>query len=229
MYREQKRFGHDPAMVRRTTEGTWRQVNKFKPGERIFVCSWSDFFHPAADEWRPDAWNIIASRPDLIWLLLTKRPENIRDRLPKDWGAGWPNVWGGFTAENQEQFERRIHYFTPRLFYVQFVSAEPLLGPLDPGDIEYHSKYIDWIITGGESDGRPTHPDWIRSARDQCQALRIPFFFKQWGEYVESTPSDIESANSHLITDDGTAFYRIGKKKAGRLLDGIEHNEYPGT
>jgi protein gp37 len=65
---------------------------------RIFTCSMSDFFHPGADDWRDEAWEVIRSCTHLDWLILTKRPENIYERLPDDWDAGYPNVWLGVTA-----------------------------------------------------------------------------------------------------------------------------------
>lgn len=67
---------------------------------------------------------------------------------------------------------------------------------------------------------------WVRSVRNQCQATGVPFFFKSWGEFVESTPSDEESAKSHIVEHD-TSFYRIGRKAAGRILAGVTHDDLP--
>ncbi len=75
-----------------------RRAAKLGRRYRIFTCSMSDFFHPGADEWRPEAWNIIRRCTNLDWLILTKRPELVVDRLPKDWGQGYPNVWLGTTC-----------------------------------------------------------------------------------------------------------------------------------
>jgi protein gp37 len=109
------------------------------------------------------------------------------------------------------------------------VSAEPLLGPIDFGadtEIGYLSylarhnimddavtNRIDWIIVGGESGPRARRMDvrWAREIRDQCEAFNVPFFFKQWGQHDPET------------------FDRVGKKAAGRLLDGREHNAFPVT
>lgn len=110
---------------------------------------------------------------------------------------------------------------------------------------------IDWVICGGESgpNARPMHPDWARSLRDQCQAAGVPFFFKQWGEYhprlmhgvwpdtrtgcCDNLPSVHihEDGYVHRIGDRGTPtnMKRVGKKRAGRLLDGKEWNEFPGV
>jgi protein gp37 len=105
---------------------------------------------------------------------------------------------------------------------------------------------IDWVIVGGESGphARPMHPDWARSLRDQCAAAAVPFLFKQWGEWAPSTPEEAwlnprsgwRCLKGHphvpraeeLYPENGAAFIeRKGKKAAGRLLDGVEHNGFP--
>jgi protein gp37 len=99
---------------------------------------------------------------------------------------------------------------------------------------------VDWVIAGGESgpDARPCHPDWVRSIRDQCQAAGVPFFFKQWGEWAPwepRFPADVrhERADGTLHEQPiaagatGCPMVRVGKKAAGRLLDGREWSEYP--
>jgi protein gp37 len=109
-----------------------------------------------------------------------------------------------------------------------------------------HLAKLDWVIAGGESGSkaRSMHPDWARSLRDQCAAAGVPFFFKQWGEWAPSTPeqasgnprSGWQTKRAHpvvakaeeLYPEAGAAFVeRVGKKAAGRLLDGIEHNDFP--
>jgi protein gp37 len=103
---------------------------------------------------------------------------------------------------------------------------------------------LDWVIVGGESgpNARPMHPDWARSLRDQCAAAGVPFFFKQWGEWAHPEASSMGMTNtaewmrfprvepSHVhVFDGGANMGRIGKKAAGRLLDGEEHNGYPAS
>jgi protein gp37 len=111
-----------------------------------------------------------------------------------------------------------------------------------------HLNFVDWVIAGGESGpgARPAHPDWFRSLRDQCAAADVPFLFKQHGEWNESIESDLScwvAIDGRGVIEHGTdaearAFagetgtqwrlvYRPGKKAAGRLLDGREHNEFP--
>ena len=133
-------------------------------------------------EQRTRLWTLIKSTPWLRWLLLTKRPENVREMVPPEWLEEWPeNVLPGFTAENQEWFDRRAvsavdfaHTFGVRWF----VSYEPALGPVDfmPG-----MPGIAWLIVGGESGvgARPMPEAWVRSARDQAVAAGVPFFLKQ--------------------------------------------------
>lgn len=92
-------------------------------------------------------------------------------------------------------------------------------------------KKIDWVITGGESgpDARPCDPDWFRSLRDQCVPAGVPFHFKQWGEWGDvdqADPIQVNNATYHVL-DKGRRVFRVGKKNAGRLLDGVEHNGVP--
>ena len=111
------------------------------------------------------------------------------------------------------------------------------------------STAIDWVIAGGESGpkARPAHPDWFRSLRDECAVAGVPFHFKQWGEWtpgenVERVRGTVDTAfldddtwriyrlnlaTDHGHIDDQPDLYRIGKKAAGSLLDGIEHNAFP--
>jgi len=153
-----------------------------------------------------------------------------------------PNVWLGVTAENQEMADKRIPILLQIPAAVRFVSVEPMLGPVDldsylivgtdhPGSIM--RKGIDWVICGGETgpDARPVHPDWVRNLRDQCQASGVPFFFKQWGEYIHAsqTPDNMTNYDPEYFYDREwpPGFARVGKKIAGRLLDGCEWNEMP--
>lgn len=225
MFRDMKRYGRDGSIVVRSSDATFKLPTKRKrsgehaihDGWKVFVCSWSDFFHERADRWRPDAWTIIRSRPGVIFQLVTKRPERIKDCLPDDWGDGWPNVWILTTAENQHYADLRIPELLNVPAAVRGVSIEPMLGPidlraigvgeatgiytdalrgltLDPfGNVLHRGAALDWAIAGGESGpkSRPIHPDWVRSLRDQCVEASVAFHFKQWGEWSPS------SANGH--------------------------------
>lgn len=114
---------------------------------RIFTCSMSDFFHPGADKWRDEAWDLIRTCQNLIWLILTKRPELIPARLPSDWGDGYANVWLGVTCGVRDSLHR-IPLIQKIPAKVRFISAEPLLEQID---FRTHlDGSIHWIITGCE-------------------------------------------------------------------------------
>lgn len=165
----------------------WRQPLRWnadaeRAGERrrVFCGSMCDVFedHPVVAAERAKLWPLVRQTPALDWLLLTKRADRIAGCLPADWGGGWPNVWLGVTVGHRDSVWRadRLRR-TPAA--VRFVSAEPLLGPLDDLDL----SGIDWLIVGGESgpDGRrrEMNPEWARALRDRCRALGVAFFFKQ--------------------------------------------------
>ncbi len=214
----------------------------WKKPRTIFVCSMGDLFHESVPfEWIQEVWDVMASNPQHTFLVLTKRPERI---LPffrymgsrcKDAGFDsvpsqsddmlnylYPidNVWLGVTAENQQQADKRIPILLQIPAAKRFVSVEPMLGPVDLDTITIPIERLDWVIVGGETGtgARPMHPDWVRSIRDQCVSAGVPFFFKQWGEYLLFEEFDIAM--------DGM-FCKVGKKKAGHLLEGKIYNQKP--
>lgn len=284
----------------------------WKRPRRIFVCAHGDLFAEGVeDAWLDQIFGVMACSPQHIFQVLTKRPERMRDYLttqmlehrlaaaqaafPLPSPGFWPhlplpNVWLGVSVEDQARADGRIPALLDTPAAIRWVSAEPLLGPVDldcikiPGvvspldslrceayaDIKNgrHAgqrmycgmKYgcgrgIDWIVAGGESGNgaRPMHPNWARSLRDQCEAANVPFFFKQWGEWAPQAGAvdgwvlgdDPEvSRFDHRDWEDGhwgepyrpawcddvedDTVSRIGKRNAGRSLDGIEHNAMPG-
>lgn len=250
--------------------------------------------------------------------ILTKRPARMRDTFKRrvfweavnlriadlvrghydpltidDYGPEHPcdGLWLGTSAEDQASANQRVPALLETPAAVRFVSAEPLLGPIDfraiqPAD-KYHqvdalngtfgfsrphiaySPRIHWIIAGGESGpgARPMHPAWAREIRDACKAAGTAFFFKQWGSwapvsemsdqaidacYRPAHPTRPESTRHCLVANmvmhqDGARFrdsaiyqsgayaagtgamrlMHIGKRRAGRHLDGLEHSEMP--
>lgn len=226
----------------------WNDAAARRAGRRarVFCSSMADVFerHPDVETPRTRLWSLIEATPHLDWQLLTKRPHNIARMVPPAWlERPRPNVWYGTSVENQEMAKKRI----PRLLdvpaVVRFLSCEPLLGPLAlipwlTGVVPPFTR-INWVIAGGESGphARPMHPDWARQIRDQCQAAGTPFLFKQWGESIhESQLNDAVNALHALRMtsdcqweDDLSVSWRVGKKVAGRLLDGREWNEFPKT
>ena len=189
MYRGQARYGRDPHIVNRAQPQTFKAPLRWYMStfsqSLVFTCSWSDSFHPDADDWRDDAWDIIRS-PNLTFQILTKRPELIADRLPNDWGPdGYPNVWLGVSVENP-MFSWRVEKLLEVSARVRFISDGPLLSGVD---FKAHlaTKGIGWVIVGGESGSRPHHPprpmklEWAQSLSDQCIESGVSYLFKQWG------------------------------------------------
>ena len=216
MFRDMPRYGRDPNIVKRSKTFhdslKWARSGKLKPGSLIFVCSWSDFFIEDADDWRNEAWDIIRRTPEFIYLILTKRPENIQGRLPIDWPSeGYPNVWLGVTAENQEQADKRIPILLQIPAAVRFVSIEPMLGAIDlkcglgydyhddSDDQNYTIPSLNWVIVGAESGpkARPCHPLWMASIVKQCKSADVPVFIKQIQGYVDSR----ENSRLKIIKD----------------------------
>ena len=166
---------------------------------------------------------------ELDLLLLTKRPENVLRMAPLHWlkmDGKWPAwVWIGTTVEDQEHADKRIPELLKVPAKVRFLSVEPLLGPvvlpIDPPRVQM----IDWVIVGGESgtNARPMHPDWVRKVRDRCVAGGVPFFFKQWGEYAPR----LEVVNMSPPYRTEERIRKVGKKNAGRVLDGRTWDEVP--
>ncbi len=190
---------------------------------RVFCASMADVFEDRRelDAWRQKLWNLIEATPQLDWLLLTKRPELVAGLVR--WNADWPhNVWLGTTVENQESAEVRLPHLSRLPAAVRFISAEPLLGRLNID--AWLSSTIDWVITGGESGpkARPSSPSWFRELLGQCMAAGVPFHFKQWGDWGPGQKLDPRKRDTTTVreVDDGTMMLRVGKKAAGRLLDG---------
>lgn len=201
------------------------------------------------------------------------------------------NAWLGVSVEDQKRADERIPILLETPAAVRWISAEPLLGPIDlsrvrrdrGADTAIESlsaldplahrgmawwegqtvptatpyRKLDWVVVGGESGpgARPMHPAWARSLRDQCASTDVPFLFKQWGAWARppyarpsGTPGNFAIASatdaasdfwpSHVIEVDqwprmfdlfggATVLEKVGKKVAGRRLDGVEHNGFP--
>lgn len=200
MFREQERYGRNPAEVVRAAPATFSAPLKWTEPARVFTCSWSDWFIKEADLWRDEAWAIIEQTPHLTYQILTKRPENMWAAIPERWlFNGVPqNIWFGISAENQDALDTRwpilesfAYTFKPA---VTFLSLEPLLGPIDLSDCfldidlgdEDHTRWtrpVDWVIVGGESGphARKMEEDWARSIISQGQEFEAPVFVKQMG------------------------------------------------
>lgn len=281
----------------------------------IFVCAHGDLFAEGVDQvWIDHVFAVMALAPQHTFQVLTKRPERMREymlgmpsrrsfiagygalvrggNLPDHYETAYeaiakplPNVWLGVSVEDQKRAAERIPVLLDTPAAIRWISAEPLLGPVNLRRIriapDHHTMIdamdgyavadrpgreramLDWVVAGGESGpgARPMHPDWARSLRDQCAAAGVPFLFKQWGEWAEACPDMCDDGGKHIEVDpdsyEGEAIYddatdrliaadgrlftpetlppdtparlieRLGKKAAGRLLDGVEHNGFP--
>lgn len=260
---------------------------------RIFVNSMSDQFHdnvPA--EWIARVFAVMALAQWHTFQVLTKRPlrmaelladpafrvmvddERQRWTLPMAarqrmlWDVdAWPlpNVWLGVSIES-DQWVGRADVLRATPAAVRWISAEPLVGPLPSLSL----KGIDWVVVGGESGSgaAPMHPEWARDLRRRCLVHRIPFLFKQWGEFVpadvvddpdmiggrayirpdggrsatmirEPGPSGTmraattrpmepgDETRGCVMLDESTVAVKVGKRAAGRTLDGRTHDDYP--
>lgn len=155
---------------------------KVKSGEQIRICMTSDFFVEEADEWRPEAWDIIRQRKDVSFFMLTKRPERVLENLPSDWENGYENVFFNVTCENQKRADERIPILLSLPFKHKGIMCAPFIGEvkidnyLDSGEIEQ-------VIVGGENyDGaRECHYEWVKSLYDSCVRRNITFCFMETG------------------------------------------------
>lgn len=279
------------------------QPLRWRRPRRIFVNSMGDLFHQdAPDAWIDQVFAVMAMAPQHTFMVLTKRSARMRDYVGTragDWMMHWPdaarkagallgdvaalravpfplpNVWLGVSTEDQRRADERVPDLLATPAAVRFVSAEPLLGPLNLfsliercdyrgtitewhdalrglrfGNDDQETAKLDLVIAGGESGpkARPMHPDWVRSLRDQCAAAGTAFFFKQWGEWVSVYDRDRDDPDWRNVPSPGdwerkrflnlagrqgfhgdklNMMHRVGKRAAGRLLDGVEHNAMP--
>lgn len=215
----------------------------------------SDLFHEGVRESFIQAvFTIMAQARQHTFQVLTKRPERAAEIL-LCWitegltlregytGGALPNLWLGTSIETPGQMWRAGELCKCPAA-VRFLSLEPLLWEVDLTTVLRFRSAIHWVIVGGESGpgARPMDPDWVRSIRDQCVAAGVPFFFKQWGAWVSESQlpalGPARRANLEFVSKQdldrcehvrpGRYFlYRVGKKRAGRLLDGRTWDEYP--
>lgn len=234
------------------------RLRKIKEGSRVFVCSISDLFHEAVkDEWIDKIfqefekyneyinWVPGEKNKSLTFQVLTKRPQRAFEYLIKKQPNPLSNVWIGVSVEDQETADERIPILMKIPAVVNFISIEPMLGPIDilesfsiglDAAVEhfienglpkkFRSVNPEWIICGGESGpgARPMASDWVRSIRDVCLKFNYPFFFKQWGEFIPKDQIiDFDKSDLYAKMD----FIKQGKKHTGNILDGVVYNQFP--
>jgi protein gp37 len=267
---------------KRTSDAYWRSPIVWNRAaaaagriERVFPSLCDPFDNQADPAVRRDFFDLIRSTPSLLWLLLTKRPQNIVAMAEA--AGGLPeNAAIGATCEDQQRADLNVPALLDAARDLRpaftFLSCEPLLGPIDLVNVYdrrtplgrlnalrayYHcgpstwdaAGSIDWVITGGETDqgkhkARPSHPDWFRQIRDACAAAGVPYLFKQWGAWAPSSlgPEIARASAEERVFRDGewtghaispaaaaapNIMNRVGKKVAGRLLDGVTHDGFP--
>lgn len=195
MYRDKARYGQDPNVVVRSKDATFNAPLKWAEPRVIFTCSWSDWYHETADEWRAEAWEVIRRTPQHVYLILTKRA----DRMSVPWGLRgpshgtkypppeWDHVWMGVSVESEKYVGRVDHLVQLPAMGHRFISAEPLLAPVSGLYWYMNRDLIDWVIAGGESGPgfRPMEDGWARVLRDQCQRAKVAFFLKQLGGWPQ--------------------------------------------
>jgi protein gp37 len=190
----------------------------WKERKMIFVNSMSDLFHEdVPEDFIAKVFDVMSQAKHHIFQVLTKRSDRMLDWTRAHFCSGnqnkkskgvWPkNVWLGVSLENQN-YTWRIKHLQESPASIRFISIEPLLSPISLDEALLDD--IQWVIVGGESGprARPMKPEWVYEIRNQCEKYHVPFFFKQWGTF-------------------GPTGKRLGKKVAGRVLDGRTWNEVP--
>lgn len=179
-----KRYGQNT--VQKTDEfnkplvKTAKGKYKIPGGKIVATCFATDFFIPEADEWRADAWSMIKQRPDLDFLILTKRIDRFPVSLPDDWDDGYDNVNIGCTVESQALADNRLPLFLDYPIKRRFVACSPLLGPID---LSPYIEGIDHVTVNGETgrEARECDYDWVLAIRAQCVEAGVTFWFKSTG------------------------------------------------
>ena len=201
---------------------------KIQSGETISVCMTSDFFLEEADAWRAEAWDMMRIRSDVIFLLLTKRPERITKCLPAEWESGWDNIFLNVTCENQNRADERIPLLLELPFKHKGVYCAPMLGPVRIGKY-LDSGQIEQVACGGENYGgkRPCNYDWVKELREECVSRDITFCFMETGtifikdgkEYrINSKQLQNQQAFRSGLTRQGKAMHFELKDSSGRLI-----------
>ncbi len=222
----------------------------------IFVGDMTDVFHKGRSRGdidrivatillSPHIGQLLTKRPDAMaqYFYDPALPDRLDDMMYSISGEPWPlaerggllnrRLWLGCSVERQQEAEERHRFmkFIANMGFTTFVSYEPALGPVDWRGWEFLKQLIAGGMSGSEAT--PSHPDWFRAARDWCAANGIAFFFKQWGEWCPEGQEQIaeyggcEGKVARETILDNPVYHRVGRNRAGRLLDGIEHNGFP--
>ncbi len=170
---------------------------KVQSGEQLRVCMTSDFFLEEADEWRNEAWNIIRQRPDVIFFLLTKRPERVKDHLPYDWGDGWENVFFNVSCENQKRADERIPILLSLPFKHKGIMCAPFIGEI---------SIKDYLKSG----------QLVKRLRDECEEYNVTFAFIGTGRRFVKDGKTYQIEGSELQANQA---YKSGLSFKGKPID----------
>lgn len=194
MYRRDESTGAGPTVVKKTKNfslpvrklrsGKYKGHYKVPAGSLFYTCFSSDFFHKDADDWRPEAWDMMRERSDCSFFMITKRPERILNHLPPDWKDGWDHVQIAVTCENQWAADYRLPVYLPLPIKHKAVMVEPMLSAVNlrPFFQNYPGR-IESVSVGGESgpDARPCDYEWVLDLHRQCLNYDIGFSYHQTG------------------------------------------------
>ncbi len=234
IYREEQKAyaGGSPMLDQKELEAPIH----LRKSARIGVCFMGDLWHEKIEHFQiAQVWEVARHCQKHIFFFLTKRPNRLKSwtgvksevaHIPPIRGEIWPNnCWLGVSVEDQKTADERIPILLQISATHRWVSIEPMLGAVFLGrDWIDKPRYLetgtlDWIVLGGETGpkARPMHPDWVRSIRDQCQAVGMPFFFKSWGEWMPSLTFESGLATRWSAADNPQSKHF---KMKGKLFDG---------
>jgi protein gp37 len=218
------------------------EPTKWKKPSMVFVNSMSDTFHRnltfkqidqvfnTMDHCKRHTFQVLTKRPDRALEYITWKRKQLSDQLgiQSKWKPA-ANIWFGATIENQENANERIPLLLQIPAAKHFVSIEPMLGSVnlehidkfnENGNVESRINafsFLDWVICGGETgpNARPMHIEHVYELLEDCRDYKMPFFFKSWGEWQGTSCGK------------GYLMQRVGKKKAGCKINGVEFKEFP--
>ena len=195
VYRRDAMYGKDTSVVAKTSafslpirKNRQKQYKLLPEDGVVYTCFTSDFFHPDADAWRPEAWAMMKERSDLQFYFITKRPNRFYEGLPEDWGEGYDNVTICCTCENQYMADRRLPVFLELPIRHKEIIHEPMLGPINIEPyLEKYGSGIEGVSCGGESgdDARVLDYAWVLETHIQCVKYGVPFSFHQTGYHFK--------------------------------------------
>lgn len=157
---------------------------KIPSGTLVYTCFTSDFFIEEADEWRAEAWEMMRTRSDLRFMMITKRIDRFLDTIPPDWNDGYNNITICCTIENQDRADYRLPFYKAAPIKHKTLICEPLLERINLQAYDIGS-WIEQIVVGGESgyQARECNFEWIMELQDLCREQGVSFWFKQTGAH----------------------------------------------